>query len=81
MSDIISFTTRRIDQMTLPKPVEDPVAALMIYSRTGLASSDYCQNCQEKVSRLFPYEQLIHGRVHGARFWQGTHREEQRGKS
>jgi hypothetical protein len=44
MSDIISFTTSHIGQVVLPKEIEDPVAALLIHSQTGLASSAYCEN-------------------------------------
>jgi len=44
ISDIISFTTRHIGQIVLPKAIEDPVAALLIHSQTGLASSTYCES-------------------------------------
>jgi hypothetical protein len=48
MNDIISFTTRHIGQIALPKPIEDPVAALMIHSQTGLARSAYCEKLNKE---------------------------------
>jgi hypothetical protein len=44
ISDIISFTTRHIGQVTLPRPVQDPTAALIIHSQTGLASTEFCES-------------------------------------
>jgi hypothetical protein len=43
ISDIILLATRHVDQVTLPKPVEDSSAGLLIYSQTGLASPAYCE--------------------------------------
>jgi hypothetical protein len=41
ISDIISLTTRHIGQITLPKKIDDPDAALIVHSYTGLASSTF----------------------------------------
>jgi len=47
ISDIISFTTTHIGQVALPKKIEDPVAALLVHSQTGSASSGYCSQLKE----------------------------------
>jgi hypothetical protein len=57
ISDIISFTTSHIGQIVLPKAIEDPVAALLIHSKTGLASSAYCESlkAQSFTAAPLPY--------------------------
>lgn len=54
IGDIISFTTRHIGQVTLPKTVEDPMAALLIHSRTGLASLEYSQKLSDEGFSVAP---------------------------
>src|SRR5260370_4839247 len=50
ITDIISYTTSHIGQIALPKPyIEDPIAALLIHSQTGLADSTYCEKLRAQA--------------------------------
>lgn len=77
ISDIISLATRRIEQITLPKKIDDPDAALMAHSYTGLATRTFCGTLRDQGVSTFELPQnyrtsdfLEHvmGR-RGSRYW------------
>ncbi|MEV6831195.1 hypothetical protein [Amycolatopsis sp. NPDC051102] len=48
IADIVSHANNKPAEIILPKSIDDPTAALLAYSQTGIASSAYCEELEKQ---------------------------------